>query len=166
MSNDSAIPVLIGVGSNLCNPVLQVKQAIAALSSLPHTRVIQTSSLYQSLPQGPQDQDRFCNAVALVATSLTPSELLLAVQAIEQQFGRIKTRHWGERIIDLDILFYGQHTVRLHEPDLCIPHPHALSRDFVLLPALEICPDWRLPDGSLLASQRASCLGHDLQRIE
>lgn len=166
MSNDSATPVLIGVGSNLCDPVIQVTQAIAALSSLPQTQLIRASSLYQSLPQGPQDQDRFCNAVALVATSLTPSELLLAVQAIEQRFGRIKVRHWGERIIDLDILFYGQHTIRLHEPELSIPHLHALSRDFVLLPALEICPDWRLPDGSLLASQRTACLDHDLQRIE
>ena len=166
MSSDAAIPVLIGLGSNLCDPALQVTKAIAALSSLPQTRLIQASSLYQSLPQGPQDQDRFCNAVALLETRLTPAALLLALQAIEQQSGRIKTRHWGERILDLDLLFYGQHTIRLHDPDLCIPHPHALSRDFVLIPALEICPDWRLPDGSALSSKLDACLDHNLQRIE
>lgn len=166
MSTDAATPVLIGLGSNLCDPVLQVQQAIQALTSLPQTQLIRASSLYQSLPQGPQDQDRFCNAVALLETRLTPAELLLTLQAIEQQSGRIKTRHWGERIIDLDILFYGQHTIRLLEPDLSIPHPHALSRDFVLIPALEICPDWRLPDGSSLSSKLAACLDHNLQRIE
>jgi len=166
MSNNTAISVLIGIGSNLNDPGFQVAQAISALTSLPHTQWIKSSSPYRSLPQGPQDQDLFCNAVALIETRLSPAELLLALQSIEQAFGRIKTRHWGERIIDLDILFYGQDTILLQEPDLCIPHPHALSRDFVLIPALEICPDWRLPDGSLLSSKLAACLDHGLQRIE
>lgn len=157
---------LIGIGSNLNQPKHQVEKAIAALNVLPETQVAKASSLYQSKPQGPQDQNLFCNAVALIETRLNPSQLLLALQNIEQQFGRVKLRHWGERVIDLDVLFYAQESIRLDTPNLTIPHPHALSRDFVMIPALEICPDWELPDGSLLKQHLSACLDHHLQRID
>ena len=148
--------VLIGLGSNLNQPVEQVKNAISALECLQHSSLLAHSSLYLSQPQGPQDQDEYVNAAVLLETELPPVALLQALKEIEHQFGRIKTRHWGERIIDLDILFYGQQEICLDEPDLCIPHREVLQRDFALVPALEICPNWRLPNGTSLKSYASS----------
>lgn len=144
--------VLIGIGSNLEGPKDQVRKAISTLKDVPDTVLLKASSLYSSKPQGPQDQDDYVNAVALVSTNLSPIQLLLALKNIEAQFGRVKKRHWGERIIDLDIVFYGQDEVELLDPDLVIPHREALNRDFVVMPALEIAPDWVLPNGERLES--------------
>lgn len=157
--------ILIGIGSNLDGPVQQVNKALHALDSVAQTALLRHSSLYLSKPQGPQDQEDFCNAAALLHTSLAPVDLLLALQSIENDCGRIKTRHWGERVIDLDILFYGQQQISIDEPDLQVPHPFACQRDFVLQPVLEICPDWRLPDGKRLASCLAGVTSHNLRRI-
>lgn len=157
--------VLVGLGSNLHGPITQLEKAFQALNELEKTRLLKRSSLYSSTPQGPQDQEDFCNAAALLETRLPAKELLLALQAIEQASGRVKTRHWGERVIDLDILFYGQHDIRLEEPSLQIPHPYACQRDFVLEPILEICPDWQLPDGTPLATWRDNIPSHQLKRI-
>lgn len=159
------IDVLIGLGSNLDHPQQQVIKAIDAIKRIEGVYSLQASSLYESSPQGPQDQDNFCNAVVLVSTNLLPSTLLALLQTIENDFGRIKTRHWGERVIDLDILFYGQQHIDSEQPDLHIPHRHALTRDFVMIPALEITPDWRLPDGSKLKDYQAACLNHQLIKI-
>lgn len=147
----SLVKVLVGVGSNLQQPIQQVRKALQALTALDNATVLACSSLYSSQPQGPQDQEDYVNAAALLETSLSPVELLSALQNIEQEFGRIKTRHWGERIIDLDILFYGQQEICLTQPDLHIPHREVLNRDFAVVPAIEICPDWRLPNGSPLS---------------
>jgi 2-amino-4-hydroxy-6-hydroxymethyldihydropteridine diphosphokinase len=157
--------VLIGLGSNLDCPIQQVQTAIKTLALHQDIALLKVSSLYESQPQGPQDQDAFINAVALIQTELEPSVLLLILQEIERQQGKIKVRHWGERCIDLDILFIDQVTISQANPDLVIPHPHALSRDFVLIPALEIMPEWRLPDQSLLKDYLASCLKHDLKKL-
>ncbi|KZZ61965.1 hypothetical protein A3763_22570, partial [Oleiphilus sp. HI0128] len=129
--------VLIGIGSNLESPRLQVIKAIEALSRHPELKLMSSSSLYSSCPQGPQDQDDFVNAVIWLETALEPLALLKCTQTLEAEFGRIKTRHWGERIIDLDILFYNDETLSSDDPDLRIPHPYALERDFVLVPAIE-----------------------------
>ncbi len=158
--------VLIGLGSNLQDPVAQIKRAMNTLSAHSHITLIKHSSLYSSLPQGPQDQNTFINAVICISTTLAPQQLLQVLQSIEQDHGRIKTRHWGERCIDLDILFIDQLTLHLKTPDLVVPHPHALTRDFVLIPALEIMPLWKLPNGELLASALHNCLQHDLKKID
>ena len=136
-----------------------------ALDALPETDIIAHSSLYLSQPQGPQDQPPFINAVSLMHTTLDPVSLLLALQAIEQQMGRIKTRHWGERVIDLDLIFYGQRQVSNADPALTVPHPHALERDFVVLPLLEIAPDWQLPNGDYLSAHMPQCTSHDLVKL-
>ena len=162
----SSTEVLIGLGSNLDNPQQQVLEAIKAISALDSLSFLAASSLYESSPQGPQDQENFCNAVMLVSTNLLPSHLLSALQSIENNFGRIKTRHWGERIIDLDILFYGQTTVDTATPDLHIPHREALTRDFVIIPALEVAPHWRLPNGQPLKNYQDQCLNHQLTKIK
>ncbi len=161
----SMVRACIALGSNLDNPVLQITQALEALSKLPYSNLVKASSLYTSAPQGPQDQGRFINAVALIETRLQPEDLLKNLQAIEKAMGRIKTRHWGERCIDLDIIFYGQLQIAMDDPDLKIPHPLALSRDFVMIPLLEIVPDWTLPNGDAAAERCQDCLQHDLTKL-
>lgn len=141
--NDGWVRVAIGLGSNLDSPKLQIQRACATLQSLAHTRWIGISELVFSKPQGPQDQPDFVNAVCILETRLSPNELLHALQHIEQSQGRIKRRHWGERLIDLDILLYGEQ--QLVQPDLVIPHPQMAQRDFVILPLAQIWPDAMIP---------------------
>lgn len=157
--------VLIGLGSNLDSPVDQIQKAINTLSLHKDIEFIKASSFYESQPQGPQDQDRFINAVILIQTELEPEALLLLLQEIERQQGKVKVRHWGERCIDLDILFMDQTTINRVNPELVIPHAHALNRDFVLIPTLEITPEWRLPDQSQLKDYLSSCIKHDLKKL-
>ncbi|MFT6903730.1 MAG: 2-amino-4-hydroxy-6-hydroxymethyldihydropteridine diphosphokinase [Oleiphilaceae bacterium] len=156
--------ILIGLGSNLNSPIEQIQTAIKTLSFHKDVKILKSSSLYESLPQGPQDQDHFFNAAILIETELDPEALLLLLQTIELKQGKVKVRHWGERCIDLDILFIDQLIIHQSDPDLIIPHPHALTRDFVLIPTLEVAPDWRLPDQSLLKDHLASCIHHDLKK--
>lgn len=141
--NDSWVRVAIGLGSNLDSPSLQIQRACASLQLVPNTRWIAISEFVFSKPQGPQDQPDFVNAVCVLETQLTPVELLHALQAIEQSQGRVKQRHWGERLIDLDILLYGDQ--QLVQPDLVIPHPQITQRDFVILPLAQVWPDALIP---------------------
>lgn len=140
----------IGLGSNLEQPDQQIANAIRELGALPDTRLIAASSLYQSAPVGPQDQPDFINAVALIETALTPLTLLDQLQCLEQQAGRVRLRHWGERTLDLDILLFGNEHVQ--HPRLTVPHKEMKNRAFVLLPLTEIAPDLRLPCGNTVAS--------------
>lgn len=145
---------IIALGSNLDDPAKQLNRAFDSLGQLPSSKLVRRSSVFQSKPLGPQDQDVYCNAAATLETDLDAVSLLSELQAIETSFGRIKTRHWGERVIDLDIIFFGQHIIQSRVPDLSVPHPQALKRDFVCEPILEIEPLWILPDGSYLKDQR------------
>ncbi len=136
--------VFVGLGSNLSDPVKQVNRALRSLGELAQTRLVRCSKLYGSAPQGPQDQPDFVNAVCLLETQLTPMDLLLALQGIEQTQGRVKKRHWGERLIDLDILLFDGLTISL--PELTIPHVEIANRDFVLVPLFEIEPNVTIPN--------------------
>ncbi|KZY68062.1 hypothetical protein A3742_03235 [Oleiphilus sp. HI0071] len=157
---------LLSLGSNLENPVSQVNKAIDAIAHQDAISLIAKASLYSSSPRGPQDQDDYVNSAVLIDTALSPEHLLNVVQRIEKDFGRIKTRVWGERVIDIDIVFYGTETLRLTEPDLQIPHKEALIRDFVLVPCIEIAPNWKLPDGSGLQQHLEHCVTHKLSKID
>lgn len=130
------VEAYIGLGSNLSEPVAQVRNAMATLNDVPDVKLVSTSSLYASRPQGPQDQPDFVNAVAKIETRLSASALLSVLQKIEREQGKVKKRHWGERVIDLDILLYGDATI--DTSDLKIPHPEMIHRDFVLLPLSEL----------------------------
>lgn len=158
--------VILAIGSNLHLPVQQVLKAFDCLEHHTKLSLLKKASLYSSSPLGPQDQDDFVNSAALISTQLSPLELLRETQAIETSFGRSKTRHWGERIIDIDIIFYGQECFTSEAPDLCIPHRQALARDFVLIPCLELAPDWRLPSGEPLTIHRTACAQHNLKKID
>jgi len=136
--------VYIGLGSNLADPLLQVERALSALGDVPETRLLRRSRLYRSAPWGRPDQPEFVNAVAGLHTELTPRELLDAVLVIERSAGRERgATRWGPRVLDLDILVYGDQII--DEPGLHVPHPHLHERAFVLLPLAEIAPDLVVP---------------------
>ncbi len=134
---------IIGLGSNLEHPEEQVRTACRELCGIPGTVPVRISSLYSSVPVGPQDQPDFVNAVALLRTELTPELLLDALQDIENRHRRVRMRHWGPRTLDLDILFFGS-TV-MDTARLRIPHPEFRNRVFTVIPLLEILPDFRIP---------------------
>ncbi|HBX57927.1 2-amino-4-hydroxy-6-hydroxymethyldihydropteridine diphosphokinase [Pseudomonas sp. UBA2684] len=154
----------IGLGSNLAEPLQQLRGALAALASLPQSRLFASSSFYASDPLGPADQPRYVNAVAALDTDLAPLALLDALQAIELQQGRErKAERWGPRTLDLDILLFGQRC--LNEPRLTVPHYHMHARPFVLYPLAELAPGLHLPDGRTLDELLAACPFQGLERL-
>ena len=100
------------------------------------TNVLKKSSLYESLPLGPKNQPNFINAVIKIATNYKPLDLLIILQDIEKKHNRKKTRKWGPRTLDLDILIYED--VVQNTSELTLPHPEIVNREFVLIPLLEI----------------------------
>ena len=137
-------PAYVGIGSNLRDPEAQVRAALAALASLPRTPLLRCSSLYGSRPMGPVAQPDFCNAVAALLTELDADALFAALRALERQLGREPSRErWGPRVIDLDLLVYGEE--RRAGADLTLPHPGLAERNFVLQPLCEIAPDLIVP---------------------
>jgi 2-amino-4-hydroxy-6-hydroxymethyldihydropteridine diphosphokinase len=134
----------IALGSNLDDPVRQVRDGIADLGHLPDTTVEARSSLYRSRPVGPQDQPDYINAVVRLETALTAITLLHHMQSIELKHGRRRDgQHWGPRTLDLDLLLFGDETIALEE--LKVPHPEMARRAFVLQPLLDIAPAIRIP---------------------
>lgn len=130
--------VYISIGSNLDDPVAQVRGAIDVLRSF--GEVLAVSSIYRTTPWGVPDQPEFVNAVALLETLRMPDELLMALKKAERELGRGHSERWGPRSIDFDILTYDDLTV--DEPDLKIPHPYMMGRAFVLVPLAEIEPTY------------------------
>ena len=155
--------VYIGLGSNLADPLQQLRGALAALAQLPGTTLAQHSSFYSSDPLGPADQPRYVNAVAALDTSLEPLQLLDALQTIEREQGRErKAERWGPRTLDLDILAFGQRL--LNEPRLQVPHYHMHARPFVLYPLAELAPQLTLADGRRLPDLLLACPFEGLER--
>jgi 2-amino-4-hydroxy-6-hydroxymethyldihydropteridine diphosphokinase len=139
----------IGLGSNLSDPRIQVSNAAKEIGKISASHVIALSSLYLSKPMGPQDQDDYINAVVAIETSLSALELLDTLQAIENSAGRVrKDNRWGARILDCDILLYGNQLIENER--LIVPHYGMKLREFVLLPLAEIAPSLQLPDSSLV----------------
>ncbi|MGM0516796.1 MAG: 2-amino-4-hydroxy-6-hydroxymethyldihydropteridine diphosphokinase [Pseudomonadota bacterium] len=155
--------VTIGLGSNLGNPVDQIERAVEAIDSLPLCRVRAVSSLYANPPIGPQDQPDYVNAVAEIETALAPEPMLRALKGLERAAGRSYTRHWGERMLDLDILAFGDR--QIDSPTLTVPHPEIANRHFVLAPWLEIRPDATLPDGRRVAALLEAVSDHPLRYL-
>jgi len=144
------VTAYIGLGSNLSDPRVQVINAAKELGNISASNVIALSALYLSKPMGPQDQDDYINAVVALETSLSALELLDALQGIENSAGRVrKDNRWGARILDCDILLYGNESIENER--LTVPHYGMKVREFVLLPLAEIAPSLHLPDGSLVS---------------
>ena len=154
----------IGLGANLEQPVAQLQQAVQALKQLAHSTLVAVSGFYSSKPMGPQDQPDYVNAVAAIDTTLTPEQLLDALQQIEQQQGRKrKAERWGPRTLDLDILLYGNQVIATER--LTVPHYGLRVREFVLYPLYEIAPQLNLPDGTVLSSLLAQVSQNGLQKL-
>jgi 2-amino-4-hydroxy-6-hydroxymethyldihydropteridine diphosphokinase len=117
-------------------PLQNCREAILHLSGIKEIRVIKISSFYRTEPVGLENQDWFVNAAAEIRTVLTARNLLVAIQKIESAMGRKREIKGGPRIIDLDLLFYGQDII--NEADLIVPHPEIQKRRFVLEPLNEI----------------------------
>lgn len=128
--------VYIGLGSNLGDRLHWMRFATEQLRALAVDQTVAVSSLYASAPMGPQDQPDYLNAVALLTTSLAPLALLDALQQIEHEAGRVRVRHWGERTLDLDLLYYADLT--MSTPRLTLPHPGVGQRVFVDIPLQEL----------------------------
>jgi 2-amino-4-hydroxy-6-hydroxymethyldihydropteridine diphosphokinase len=154
----------IGLGSNLADPQHQILTAIDDIDAIENTSLVARSSLYRSPPMGPQDQPDYINAVVSIETTLTPHELLDALQQIEQKHGRIRKRHWGERTLDLDILLYADRVIE--DTRLSVPHPGIAERAFVVYPLAEIAPSLQIPGLGSLATIKAHCPQEGLEPLE
>lgn len=154
----------VALGSNLADPVDQVRRAMEALSELPSVHVAARSSLYRTAPWGYAAQPDFINAVVRLSTSLTAHELLTHLLALEIRWGRVRTMPNGPRILDLDLLLYDDE--RIAEPDLLVPHPRMHERAFVLAPLLEIAPSIAIPGIGPAAPIAATLADQGLERIE
>jgi 2-amino-4-hydroxy-6-hydroxymethyldihydropteridine diphosphokinase len=151
----------IGLGSNLQEPLRQLRAALQAIARLPSSQLVRVSGAYRSAAVGPGEQPDYLNAVLQLETALQPAELLTALQAIEKAQGRVRSVRWGARSLDLDILLYGDRQVAT--PSLTIPHPELQRRNFVLYPLAEIAgPNLVLPDGTELGTLIARCPRGDL----
>lgn len=154
----------IGLGSNLADPVAQIRRALQALNTLPQTQLLAQSSLYRSAPVGYLDQPDFINAVAKVETGLGAHALLDALLALEQVNGRTREFLNAPRTLDLDVLLYDD--LQHHEHGLTVPHPQMHKRAFVLRPLLEIAPECEIPGMGRAAQAMRACADQSLQRVE
>ena len=154
----------IGIGSNLSDPQAQVRAALKALACLPCSRLAAHSGLYRSRPLAGMDQPDYINAVAAIDTTLDPHALLAALQALENDQGRVRDgERWAARTLDLDLLLYGDR--QLATDTLTVPHPGLRERSFVLYPLQEIAAQLRLPDGARLSDVIEACTAAPATRI-
>jgi len=126
------------LGSNLGDRLKNFERAHQLLAGQAGT-ILQKSAVYQTAAWGKEDQPSFYNQVTVLETPLRPLELLYKVLAIETEIGRVRLEHWGPRVIDIDILFFGNHIIE-HQR-LTVPHPQLHLRAFTLVPLSEIAPD-------------------------
>lgn len=155
----------LGLGSNLQNPVTQLKQALQRLGQLHGIEINRTSSFYRTPPWGGEQQDDFINAVVQIETSLEPLTLLHALQSIETAMGRQRSgKHWGPRNIDIDLLLYGDQVI--NTPELLIPHPWMHARAFVLLPLAELDARITIPGQGVVGKLLSQLECDDLCRLD
>ncbi|WP_304986019.1 2-amino-4-hydroxy-6-hydroxymethyldihydropteridine diphosphokinase [Coxiella-like endosymbiont] len=156
--------VYIGIGSNLNSPIQQVRTAIANLAMLPETTILNQSSFYQSRPIGPPDQPDYINAAVALKTRLSPEALLKALQVLEENQGRQRSAiRWEARVIDLDILLYGNEVIQTET--LSIPHLQLKVREFVLYPLAEIAESLVLPTGESVLDLKEQCPPKEIKRL-
>ena len=129
----------IALGSNLGDRIGQMQSALKALAADNQLKVLQISPLYENRAVGMGEADDFLNAMTEVETSMAPLALLDCCLKVESKLGRVRTKDWAPRTIDLDIIAYGDEVIE-HER-LQVPHPRIAERDFVVHPLCAIAPD-------------------------
>jgi 2-amino-4-hydroxy-6-hydroxymethyldihydropteridine diphosphokinase len=135
------VPVHLGLGSNVGDRMGSIVRAVDGLASVGDITAV--SSIYETAPFGVTDQPAFLNCCVTLQTRLAPAQVLERTRTIERDLGRVAGPRWGPRTIDIDILLYGERTVRTRE--LAVPHPGLLERAFVLVPLAEIAGDLPIP---------------------
>ncbi|HEY60357.1 MAG TPA: 2-amino-4-hydroxy-6-hydroxymethyldihydropteridine diphosphokinase [Anaerolineae bacterium] len=133
--------ILLSMGSNLGNRYENLQTAVSELQGF--SKIIRRSSIYDTVPWGYLDQPHFLNQAIAIQTKLKPLELLIQLKGIEKKIGRQNTFRYGPRILDIDILFFNDLIKKT--PELTIPHPSLHERAFVLIPLVEIAPDFYHP---------------------
>ena len=146
------VEVAFGLGSNVGDKRGHLARAVAVLEGAGIARQLRRSALYRTAPWGPVPQDWYVNACVVGSTDLGPDELLRRIKAAEVALGRVDTVRWGPRVIDIDILFYGD--VGRDTPALTLPHRELLNRAFVLVPLAELVPERDV--GGLSVAQAAA----------
>lgn len=131
--------VLLSLGSNVGDREANLVAALEGIHALKTCAVVRLSHCYETKPVGEVEQPDFLNMAAEIETAYEPLELLDAVKGIEREVGRVPTKRWGPRVIDIDIILWKDRVVS--EPELSIPHPEYRHRTFVLAPLAEIAPD-------------------------
>jgi 2-amino-4-hydroxy-6-hydroxymethyldihydropteridine diphosphokinase len=157
-------PAYVGLGSNLDEPLVQIRRACAALSQVPHSRLVALSALYASQPMGPVAQPDFVNAVAGMLTQLPVTEFFQVLRRLERDLGREPPRvRWGPRRIDLDLLVFGAE--RVQSAELTLPHPGIVERNFVLYPLAEVAPELEVPGHGRVARLAGRVAATGLRRL-
>jgi 2-amino-4-hydroxy-6-hydroxymethyldihydropteridine diphosphokinase len=133
----------VGIGANLGDKVNNCRQAVENIDQLSECSITACSPLFKTEPDGVTGQEWYVNCVAEVTTTQTPVQLLKDLLSIETRMGRIRTRRWEPRIIDLDLLFFDQAIIKSH--NLIVPHPLLHARRFVLEPLARVAPDLTHP---------------------
>jgi 2-amino-4-hydroxy-6-hydroxymethyldihydropteridine diphosphokinase len=136
---DKIVTAYLGLGSNMGDRFLNLQKALEHLKKVNGVKISQISPVYETDPVGGPRQPRYLNTVVEIGTDLEVRKLLKTCQEIENEMGRIRTERWGPRVIDIDILIYGDLVISTKE--LIIPHPLFHEREFVLRPMADIVPD-------------------------
>lgn len=147
-------PIVLALGSNLDDRLGFLRKTVEALR--PFVEIEALSSVYETAPAYVADQPPFLNAVVRGTTTLEPLALLWTIKGIENELGRTPTFRYGPRVIDIDILFYGDKIIKI--PELSVPHPRLQERDFVLRPLCDIAPDWKHPETHKTAVEMLNAL--------
>jgi 2-amino-4-hydroxy-6-hydroxymethyldihydropteridine diphosphokinase len=132
----------LSIGSNLGDRINYLKKALEKLKQN-NIQIIKSSNIIETEPYGYKEQGKFLNMAVEIDSDLEPFELMKLISKIESELGRIRTKRWGPRVIDIDIIFYD--SLIINEPDLKIPHPDMQNRFFALKPLQEIAPDFVHP---------------------
>jgi 2-amino-4-hydroxy-6-hydroxymethyldihydropteridine diphosphokinase len=129
----------IGIGSNMSDPHRNCLDAVDRIGRIDNCEIISESSLYLTAPVGVQDQEWYINSAVSITTGLSAQDLMKRLLEIEADMGRVRTTKWGPRVIDLDILLFGQDII--DDILVKVPHPMMHLRKFVMAPMAELAPD-------------------------
>ena len=156
--------IIVALGSNLPSPRHGGPEAVleAALTAISaeNLRVVKRSRWYRSAPQPPSEQPWFVNGAVQLETDLSPQALLARLHEVEAEFGRRRGEPNSARVLDLDLLAYGD-LVSAGEGSLQLPHPRLHERAFVVMPLVDLNPEWRHPTLKLTAMELMARLPED-----